>query len=389
MKSCLAIIAAALVATLTVASSATAVASGHHVRSSEGRVIIDPAAVPWGDVGPGWELVAWMPHPSSRLPVNYVELVSPYGTTYAIFATDFPTTLVAWAGDRTTALLQSGDRFEVLNLATGTLTHTFRGHVADAGKGAWPQGSFTWPEGLAAYLNLPVGGWADNAVVNERTSLTGTVEARYPGSEPTLGAFNGSMLSSADGTQVVFGAEHGLALFGNDGALEARLVMRQASGCVADRYWSAAEVLATCQDGVYARLIVFSLATGKWWPIDERPQDGSIGDFDAWRGGSTIYVQEAGACARVATLVGPEPVILQVPGVGSNDSVSVVDTTSTSVLVDVKPSCYDTIRGLYYWITPSTGAVRQILGPPLTGGWIDAIVAYPSSPSGTKQLVFS
>jgi TolB protein len=388
MRARLATFGVVLLATFAVATTASATAGGSRdaQTSGIGGVAVDPAAVPWGDVGPGWELAAWEPHPSAKQKVNYIELVSPFGAAYAVYATGPNTQLVAWAGDRTTALLEAGDRFEVLDLATGTLTHTFRKQVPASA--VIYASSFTWPQGLALYLVEETGNYRNVAVHPERVSLTGTVEMHYPGSEPAVGTFNGSMLSSADGKQVVFGAAHGLALFDNDGAFVAQLVMRQAGNCSPEFYWSATEVLADCQDGVYPRLIDFSLTTGKWRAIDQRPRGTDSGDLQAWRGGPTVYVKVASACGYVyvAMLQGDDPVYMNIPGIEEGTSEGVVDTTSTSVLVGASPACTGG-REIFDWFTPATDAVRQILGPPVSGGLIDGIVGYPSTPYGSSSMV--
>lgn len=384
MRSRLATIGIVLVAMLAVATSASALSGGHdNVHASgAGSVVVDPAAIPWGDVGAGWELVAWEPHPHAKQNNNFIELVSPSGAGYVDYATGPGTQVVAWAADRTTALLRAGDRFEVLDLATGTLTHTFRVHVPNGA--SLNVSSFSRPLGLAVYL-VETTGIYHLAVHPERVSLRGTVEARYPGSEPAVGTFNGSMLSSTDGTQVVFGAAHGLAVFDNDGAIAAQLVMRQARGCSPDFYWSTTEVLADCWDGSFPRLIVFSLTTGKWWAIDQRPRGSDDGDLEAWRGGSTVYVQVASACGYiyVATLQGDDPVYMAVPGIEQGTSDWVVNTTPTSVLVSAAPAC-EGGRGILDWFTPSTGVADQIAGPPVTGGVIVGVEPYPATPQGSS-----
>lgn len=383
MRSRLGTLLVILLVALGVTNSASALDNlhvSHHATGSS--VTVEPASVPWGEVGPGWELVSWEPHPHAKQNVNYIELVSPYGSTYAVYATGPGTHLVAWAGDRTDALLQTTSKIEVLNLQTGTIVDAF-GARAPAGASI-NVSSFTWPHGLALYLYEATGNYLRVDVHPERTSLSGTVEMRYPGSEPAVGTFNGSMLSSADGTHVVFGAERGLALFDNDGVLAAQLVFRQARECSPDFYWSPTEVLADCVDGDYQRLIIFSLVTGKWWAIDRKPRGNDLGDIEAWRGGSTIYVEVTSACgyAYVATLQGDAPVYLNVPGIQKGTTDSVVDTTSTSVLIQAEPSCVPG-RAIYDWFTPSTGSVRQILGPPITGGWTIADLPYPATPSGS------
>jgi TolB protein len=384
MRSRLATFGVVLLATVAVATSAAAVGGGGAARATSSSVVVDPAAVPWSEVGPGWELVAWEPHPHAKQNNNYIELVSPLGTMYADYATGPGTRLVAWAGDRTTALLQAGDRFELLDLTTGTLVHTFRLHVPSGATLETP--SFTWPMGLSLYFVEGTGNWRKMDAHPERTSLTGTVEARFPGSSSAVGSFNGSMLSSSDGTQVVFGGLHGLAVFSNEGTLTSQLVMRQARGCAPNFFWSATEVLAACSDGPYQRLIMFSLTTGKWWAIDQRPRGTDLGDLQAWRGGSTVYVEVASACAYryVAILQGDAPKFMNVPGVPQGQSDWVIDATSNSVLVGAAPACYGG-REVVIWYTPSTGAAHQILGPPVVGGLIDGIQPYPAAPYGTPS----
>ena len=169
--------AAIAIAALMVAGSASALSAprsegADRAPATTWGMVVDPAAVPWGDVG--WvELVTWQPHPSSSTVTNDVELVAPWGTAYPIFAADHLTDVIAWAGDRRDALLANGDLIRVLDLETGTIVDSFRVPPNEL-SGA----TFTWPEGLALYLDTSTG--TSYVVHTERTTLSGKVEVRFP-----------------------------------------------------------------------------------------------------------------------------------------------------------------------------------------------------------------
>ena len=79
--------------------------------------------MPWSKVGPGWELVQWVPSHGATL-----YLVGPNGAKYTLRtgAGAEPGTLVAWSGDKSRALFFNDDTGKVtqLNLMTGK-TNTF------------------------------------------------------------------------------------------------------------------------------------------------------------------------------------------------------------------------------------------------------------------------
>ena len=62
-----------------------------------------------------------------------------------------------------------------------------------------------------------------------------------------------------------------------------------------------------------------------------------------------------------------------------------VDTTATSVLIAAHQACGPG-HTIYEWLTPSTGAVRQVLGPPITSGAVVGDIPYPASPSGSGHV---
>lgn len=349
-------------------AAATALATSPAVASGSARSATHPSVtVP--TPGPGWLVAIWDPHPRSRHPVRYLELVSPQGNRFILYRIHNQSTQVDdWSGDGTRVLYVT-DRpksslVTVVDLATGDVEDNF------AVKGSYVSATFTRPDGLAIYV--------DGGGGLIRYSLSGTVEARFPAKIGGLGMWTGSWLESPDGLYLVLGTNHGLAFFSNDGALLRRLPVANGTYCQPMSWWSASEVLAYCSEksnlGIL-RLLEFSTSGATPTQFVRIPRE-SYGYSDAYQVGDEIFLQGVSGCGPpyLAELQGSTPVTItpHVPGDGD----AVVSTTSTSLALLSYDGC--TGQDFVSWYTPGTDSVLQVLGAPLSSGYVDDVIGYPN-----------
>lgn len=376
-------VAIAIAATLAVVGTSSALAA-HRAAPLQAPSSLGaaggPGAVPWGEVGQGWLLATWQPvlpsrhHPGSD---QYLVLTSPTATRYLIARLASPDAeLVAWSGDGQRALLVSSTpatRLSVMDLRTGTIVHAFDFHSTNSV--FFETAGFTRPDGYA----LDVSTQTNNHQLLTRYSVDGAPLENYPTAFSRIGTFTGSWIPSPDGTRLVMGASHGLAVIDNaGGAVLSQLPIGGAADryCVPVRWWTATVVLARC--GSAGQLFEFPVAGGTPRALTERPVAPIAGDLGAWHVGTSVYVQVALGCGAVwvAHLHGAVPTLVHVPRVSMAHSLFVVGTTSTSLALQSTLVCQHGVSLL--WWTPSTNAVQVVLGPPVTPGGVNGALAYPT-----------
>ena len=69
-----------------------------------------------------------------------------------------------------------------------------------------------------------------------RLSLSGETQQTYPSAHPAIASANSALLPSLDGTELVVAADHGLALFANNGTF-LRDIGPSAKACSPERWW--------------------------------------------------------------------------------------------------------------------------------------------------------
>jgi TolB protein len=336
-----------------------------------------PSQIPWSSVGHAWLLAQWQagtPRPHHPVP-SYLVLVAPTGQRYIVLREDHQlatATFTAWSGDGSRALFvaQSGGATTMLivDLRTGAISSSFVMPLPSNVN--YQNAGFTRPDGLA----LDVLNYGSHDVLS-RYSLAGQAQISYPAAFSSVGRFDGSWLSSADGTTLVMGAGHGLAIVSNDGVTSRQLVIHQASSCYPLRWWSATVVLAQC--GPEPRLYEFPIHGSAPVALTRKPVPPDNGDIGAWRVGSHVYVQVASACGYVylARLNGADPVMVHVPGVPTGHSVDVVGASQSSLALEASLACQG--HPSLIWFTPASNSVKVVLGPPVTGGNIGQVFIYP------------
>jgi TolB protein len=214
-------------------------------------------SIPWSQVGPGWMLATWSPasgtgpgedrppnEPSPDTATTTLYLVGPAGGRYPI--TTFPApgdkpavALVDWSGDGSRALFHA----ESAEPSNAVIVDLHTGEQTAVKVNGYPR--FTRPDGKA--LLLAHTGDSDHPGKLARIDLTGSPQLTYP-TEKLGSTFNGSYLSTPDGTRLVLGTKAGLSLMGNDGTVGSTLPVPGQTDCTPVRWWDApaTTILAKC-----------------------------------------------------------------------------------------------------------------------------------------------
>jgi hypothetical protein len=329
---------------------------------------------------PGAPLPAGAPTREKATTTLY--LVDPAGGRYAI--TTFPPpgdqaspALVDWSGDGSHALFAA----PYFTPPTAILVDLHTGRQTTLTLQGSPR--YTRPNGKALLLSTSPETGSGPATLN-RVDLTGNHQLTYPTDK--LGSpFNGSYLSTPDGTQLVLGTAAGLVLVGNDGIVGPTLPIPGQTSCSPLRWWAekpGATVLATCHaPGYTSRLWLAPIAGGPATPLtatNDWHNTPDLGDQDAWQLPAATFVQAEGPCgyqylAKLNADGTTSPV--SVPDVDSGHSVIVVGVNGGDLDLHATASCGGG-QSLFDY-NPSAGTSTVLLGPPVNGGGVIDAVPYP------------
>jgi TolB protein len=273
--------------------------------------------------------------------------------------------LTAYGGSQTTVTQ--------IDLTTGRTVNQFA--LSGASNGV----SYTRPMGLAVLATSSIVS-ASPATTLQRYGMNGSLQQAFPTNFSRVGAFDGSVLSSPDGAQLVMGAAKGLALVGNDGTLVSQLPVAGATNCTVTRWWDTGVALASClttgsSPQLYEVPISGAAATSLTTPAV--PPD--YGDLNAWEVGKNVYLQNAGACGSLFLgQLQPNGTSAQVtvPDVESGSSVVVVGTDGSRLALQATVACGSGISAM--WFDPTDDSTSVVLGPPVNGGGVIAALVYPS-----------
>jgi len=347
------------------------------------------SAIPFAQVGPGWLLATWNQNkpigPGEKVPPGNLEspptslfLVNPVGGRYLVVANPNANYyLAAWSGDARRALMVSVGANPVLrqvSLSTGATLSSFT--FKESNSVLFTSARFTRPNGYALIVVAQVNGHD----VPYRYSTTGVLQQRYPSNFSSLGRFDGSVLSSPDGTQLVLGAERGVAVVANDGTLVSQLPVPGTAGfCQAMRWWATNVVLASCMgSNGSARLYKVPTDGSAVTALTAVPVRPDYGDMNAWKLLSGTYVLAAGGCGStyVAKLLpSSRTAPITVPGVAPGSSVWIDGATDEQLALQATVSCGNGESAL--WFNPATNVSTVVLGPPLQGGGVTSVLSYP------------
>lgn len=353
--------------------------------------------IPWTQVGPGWLLATWSPvpgrsagppppgQPTLQTATTTLYLVDPAGGRYPI--TTFPppgqgpsARLADWSGDGSHALFSaytpaasSTYTITTVDLRSGAQA-SFTVDNASSGFDVVPR--YARPEGKAVLLaksNDAESAWL------KRVDLAGKPELTYPVEKD----FQGSYLSTPDGTQLVLGVASGLSVIGNDGTAGKALPIAGAKNCAPTRWWDTAStvVVTSCDDTGLARLWLVPISgeapTALTAPLSGQGPD--YGDLNAWQLPAETFVQVAGACGSEylgkLSAVGGTTTRVSVPDVDPRSSVRVIGSNGGYLVVQGRAGCGGG-QALFKY-DPAAGTSTPLLGPPLNGGGVIEAVPYP------------
>ena len=349
------------------------------------------SAIPWPSVGPGWFVALWGPHHTANgccpLPPGWQQqpttlyLVDPLGGRYLVATFPAPSyyELADWSGDGRRAMVLApghGGQFEVedIDLATGNVLH----HFASANSATY---QYTRPDGEAILASSPPA-VQPGAGTLVRLTLSGATELEYPTTYPGTGPLepgmfgSGGVLETLDGTELVVEAKDGMALIANDGTFIKEV--GPAEPCAPHRWWTASALVASCNVPTGSLEPALWLVPINGQPASQltRPSPPDLGDMDGWRLGNTVYTQAAGACgteflARRAA----NGHMVAVPVPGAKSDVHVVGTEGSRLALLALLGCGG--GDSLFWFDPGTAKEAPLLGPPVNGGSVLGVLAYP------------
>jgi hypothetical protein len=349
------------------------------------------SAIPWDSVGPGWFVALWGPHaaiyPGPAITKwerqkTTLFLVDPRGGRYLIDTFPAPSLyqLYDWSGDGRRALIgtpttgaHAKSRVEEIDLASGKVLSQFTTSASNL-YDAWYQ--FTRPKGLAVLRASQ----SSNGVISvARLSLSGETQQTYAAPGSVVTSAYSALLPSLDGTELLVAADHGLALFANDGTF-LRAIGPSAKACSPERWWDATDLVASCQS-----LSSNSNAVPALWlvPVDGRgptqltfPRAPDYGDVNGWKVGNAIYLQALGACGtEFLARRGSNGTTQQVPVPKAANDERVIGAASGQLALQAVVGCGG--GQSLFWFDPTTAKETPLLGPPLNGGGVLTALPYP------------
>jgi hypothetical protein len=325
------------------------------------------AAVPWGSVGAGWVLTRYSTGTPSKPEPTTLYLVSPSGAKYPIDTWKAGATVpsvIAWAGDKTQALLYVSiprtnapavTKYSELNLETGKQTAlTLAGNANPLG--------YTLPTGQQIL------GETANPAGNANAKIT---LARYTQAGKLVKALiteKGSGISalySPNGAALALAAPAAVSLLSNAGGTPKKLPVpgvNTSSDCSPVRWWNASTILADCEpknDLDIPQLWLVPASGAKPSALTPVRKSGAdLGDIDAWQLSSGLYLQSLGACGSLEiNKQASNGSITSVTVPGTNQSPIVVTASSSRLLVRTG-GCFN--GGELVWFNPGTRAEQWL-----------------------------
>jgi TolB protein len=366
--------------------------------------------VPWEKVGAGWALAEWSPviahrpgeqrdpdEPTHETVGTTLYLVDPAGTRYLIttFAPGTQMRLADWSGDGSHALFTGSYASPTsaisVDLHTGEqATIPVDGHVA-----------YTRPNGTALLVSTSFNGSQPGTL--KRVDLKGNPQFTYPtGDLAGAGRFGGDYVESPDGTQLILAtanlgnevvprSDNSLVVMGNDGTVTKTLPAPMPKAlCGPVKWWTPGSILVHCtvERSSANQLWEVPLDGGAPTPItavnsgqeDDPGFGGDIGDGDAWKLPTGIFLQSVGACGTVflsKLTADGHTTRVKIPGLG--DNVFVTGAANDRLLVRGQVGCSGSTSLVSY--DPAANTSTVLLGPPVNGGAVSQAMLYPSADS--------
>ncbi|HEY1616328.1 MAG TPA: hypothetical protein VGG25_01855 [Streptosporangiaceae bacterium] len=305
--------------------------------------------------------------PVAAVPRLY--LINPAGRRYLMHAwksTKTPPYLIDWSGDKKRALLGTFAGYEQITLDSGKVSRFSLPGSAQAL-------SYTRPDGLNIFGARPDG--AKTRLV--RDTLSGhQAKVLVTGSDYYTAVYsdNGATLAAPGGP--------GLVLVSNGGGVVRKLPVPSTSrgGCNPARWWNASTILASCppKSGAASRLWLIPASGAR--PRALTPQRGShsrdLGDTDAWRLPSGLYLQALGPCGTVQIfrqLSSGAIKLVTIPGAAGNNN-RILTARGARLLVRAQTGCPGSESLL--WFNPSTRRVQMLLRAPKNDAGVIGAIPY-------------
>ncbi|WP_243841508.1 hypothetical protein [Mycobacterium sp. DL592] len=350
--------------------------------------------VPWPQVGPGWTLAQWSPEQNAGATLY---LVDPAADRYAITTLERGTDveLVDWSGDGSHALFAPA----AVTPSSAISVDLRTGAQSAVALSGYPR--YTRPDGLALLVSTEFNGKKPGTL--KRIDLQGNPQLAYPTEDlGGAGPFSGEYAASPDGTQLVLGTanlgnelvprtDNSLVVLGNDGTVIRRLAAPMPEAvCKPVKWWTPQTLLAQCvaEKGSANQLWEVPLDGGAPTALtavnsgqgDDPAFKGDLGDVDAWKLPSGVFLQSLGAgCDRFLSRLTSDghTTRVQVPDVAAGAVVTGA-TNGRLVLRDQK-NCRGTTSLVSF--DPATNTSTVLLGPPVNGGSVSQSMLYRSADS--------
>jgi TolB protein len=364
--------------------------------------------VPWSKVGPGWMLAEWSPvtphrpgeqrapdEPTRQTVGITLYLVDPAGNRYTIttFAPGSELSLADWSGDGRHALFTPSYVMPTsaisVDLHTGAQTT-----IAVAG---YPR--YTRPNGTAVLVSTSFNGNHPGSL--KRVDLSGNLQFSYPTDDlGGAGQFSGNYAESPDGTQLVLATanlgnevvartDNSLVVMSNDGKVTRTLPAPMPKAmCRPVKWWTPGSLLVHCrvERSSANQLWEVPLDGGTPTPLtalnsgqeDDPGFGGDIGDGDAWKLPSGVFLQSAGACGTAfLSRLTPDGHTTRVKIPGVSEDVLVTGAANDRLVVRGQVGCSGTTSLVSY--DPAANTSTVLLGPPINGGGVSQAMLYPSA----------
>jgi hypothetical protein len=249
------------------------------------------AQVPWGQVGHGWFLALADSAPGAT---KALYLINPIGGRYLITGhlPDAEDRIAQWSpdGKRVMLIRDKGTAHIIteLELATGRTLHTV--NIGERGFFG-----YTRPQGRAILVIR----FAGTSPSLERLATDGRHQLTYPQTLTGFGQIGFPVLYTADGTELLVGGQHGIALVSNDGHLIRVLpAPAGAQGCWPAHWWNTSTVLETCNFDASPRYAVLlqPVAGGQPEKLAGASTTYPLGFAGAWRYSEGTLLSEGTGC---------------------------------------------------------------------------------------------
>jgi TolB protein len=307
-------------------------------------------------------------------------LVDPQGGRYSLYTWPARSArskwyLQDWSGDVRRALFTSAppsgggpgrEHVYQLQLRTGAAT----GFTLPTGVVAL---GYTRPHGLNILAQRGMVTSPRSKSTLQRYNLTGQPQKTLA----TVTYLAGAAYQPA-GAELAAGSLHGLELISNAGGIIRSLPVPGAKfGCTTVRWWSAGTILASCSvaNEPGPRMWLVPASGAKPTALTPVRHNGfDVGDFNAWKLSSGLYVDGYGACGTL--VIGRQPAhgreqMVNVPGAASS---LIVNATSSKLMVERINGCMPGIS--LVWFNPATRAMTVAIKVGHNQFGVTAVVPY-------------